>query len=180
MTAGRRHWLFGLLIAGLGLGLAACRPAALPDPAQPATVSTHADLQASPGAIDRTRPPLTLVPATLEAQPILPMTPPAATPGPLDPNSQQWVAHATADLAARLGVPAGQISLLEFRAVIWPDSSLGCPQPGMAYLQVLTEGYLIRLGVGDQVYSFHGREGRAPQFCERPSPDVSPGLNPDT
>jgi hypothetical protein len=37
----------------------------------------------------------------------------------------------------------------------WPDSSLGCPQPGMAYLQVITPGYLIVLRALGNDYMYH-------------------------
>jgi hypothetical protein len=38
---------------------------------------------------------------------------------------------------------------------VWPDSSLGCPQPGMAYAQVVTEGYIIEVEVEGERIEFH-------------------------
>lgn len=33
----------------------------------------------------------------------------------------------------------------------WPDSSLGCPQPGLSYLQVITDGYVVKFaGAGGE------------------------------
>lgn len=92
----------------------------------------------------------------------------AAPPEPLpgDPYSRELVALAKQDLALRLGKDPSAIELVLFRETVWRDSSLGCPQPGGMYLQVLTPGYLIRLKVGASVYSYHGRNGNPPFLCE--------------
>jgi len=82
----------------------------------------------------------------------------------------QLVEKAKADLAERLSIPAEKINPVETKAVIWPDSSLGCPQPGMVYAQVQVEGLLIRLGVGKEIYFYHSGEGEDPFLCESISP----------
>jgi len=41
------------------------------------------------------------------------------------------------------------------KAVTWSDTSLGYPQEGMEYAQVITEGYQILLEVEDQLYEYH-------------------------
>jgi hypothetical protein len=33
----------------------------------------------------------------------------------------------------------------------WPDSSIGCPQPGMAYSQIITPGYILWIDTDDFV-----------------------------
>jgi hypothetical protein len=88
-------------------------------------------------------------------------------PTPQDPGLQRMVALVVEDLAARLGVEAERIDLLEVSAVTWPDKSLGCPQPGMAYAQVPVDGVLIRLEVEGQVYEYNGGGGREPFLCEQ-------------
>ena len=80
------------------------------------------------------------------------------------------VDQAKEDLAQRLNISTAEIELLSFEAKVWSDSSLGCPQPGMRYLQVLSEGYLIRLSAGDQTYNYHGGGNRAPFLCQQPGP----------
>ena len=52
-------------------------------------------------------------------------------------------------------MPEESILVESVEAVQWPDSSLGCPQPGMLYAQVVTPGYLIVLAVEDQTYEYH-------------------------
>ena len=37
----------------------------------------------------------------------------------------------------------------------WSDASLGCPQPGMAYAQVITPGFRIALEAQGQLYQYH-------------------------
>lgn len=51
------------------------------------------------------------------------------------------------------GVDAPALQSVE--AHTWPDSSLGCPQPGMSYMQVVTEGYIVRLEADGKVHEVH-------------------------
>jgi hypothetical protein len=73
------------------------------------------------------------------------------------------IADAKQDLAQRSAGSADQITVQAVYAVVWPDSSLGCPQPGMAYQQVLVEGVLVQLELGGTIYSYHG-VGQRPLF----------------
>ncbi len=93
-------------------------------------------------------------------------------PGSNDPGLKNLVDKAIADLAQRLAVSADEIVLLEATGVTWPDGSLGCPQEGMAYAQVLTPGYLIRLRSGDQEFEYHASRGTEVVYCENPMPPV--------
>ena len=85
---------------------------------------------------------------------------------------QNLINKATADLAQRLSVPIDDITVLESTTVTWPDGSLGCPQEGMAYAQVLTPGYLIRLQAGEQVFEYHASRRTEVVYCEKPMPPV--------
>lgn len=84
------------------------------------------------------------------------------------------VLAAKADLARRSGVSADDIEVVEARQVTWPDASLGCPEPGMVYAQVLTRGVLIVLGHRGQPYRYHGPHASAARFCppERAEPPL--------
>jgi hypothetical protein len=164
-----------LLAAGIVslLALAACGqtpPAG--NSSQPAS-STATAIPATLVSTTVSRPTLDLPAVTVEALTpfsveVAPVTPVFTEPALPDQNSNPFVKQARDDLAARLGIDPAQITLIEFRDVTWPDSSLGCPHPDMGYLQVLMDGYLIRLGVGKQVYEYHGGGGRAPFLCENP------------
>lgn len=76
------------------------------------------------------------------------------------------VEFAIADLAARLGVDESAIAIVYVEAVTWPDGSMGCPQPGMAYTQVLVDGMRVVLSVGGVEYAYHSGGDREPFLCE--------------
>ncbi|WP_376789316.1 hypothetical protein [Thermoflexus sp.] len=83
----------------------------------------------------------------------------------MEPELEGRIEQARKDLAARIGVPEEKIRVIEARAVTWPDTSLGCPEPGRMYAQVLTPGYRVVLEVAGQRYAYHaGREG-PPFLC---------------
>ncbi len=90
----------------------------------------------------------------------------SSAPTPSDPTMQGLVEQAKADLARRLSVPADQIELIEAIRVDWPDSSLGCPEPGGEYLHVWIVGELIRLRVDGRVYEYHSGQNRPPFLCQ--------------
>jgi len=91
---------------------------------------------------------------------------------PADAGLQALIDKAMADLSQRIAVPIDEIILLEATSVTWPDGSLGCPQEGMVYAQVLTPGYLIRLQSGDQEFEYHTSKGTEVVYCENPMPPV--------
>lgn len=66
-------------------------------------------------------------------------------------------------LAKQANLPIKNLSVDSAEPVQWPDSSLGCPQPGMNYMQMITPGY--RVSVLDtsngKTYSVHIGAGRA-------------------
>jgi len=89
-------------------------------------------------------------------------------PTPANLYIANLVQQAQEDLAERLNVSIETIEFLKFEDMIWPDGSLGCPVPGMAYTQVLVEGYRILLQYADQVYAYHGGGSRPPFLCQNP------------
>jgi hypothetical protein len=113
--------------------------------------------------------------------PILEPVRPSATPQPdqeeeimtaeanekptIPPGGDLWIAKARENLAQRQKVTIDQIELVTFENKVWRDSSLGCPQPGMFYKQVLSDGYFIQLRIGDELFNYHGGTGRAPFLC---------------
>jgi hypothetical protein len=75
------------------------------------------------------------------------------------------IIQAKEDLAERLDISPNQIALLSFEAVVWPDSSLGCPQPGMFYAQVLSPGYRVILEVNGERYMYHTDNRQRVVYC---------------
>lgn len=71
------------------------------------------------------------------------------------------------DLASRVGVGVEEVQIVEFQAVEWPDSSLGCPEPGKMYLQVIMPGYRVVLKAAGQTYEYHTDRGNRVVLCEK-------------
>lgn len=97
---------------------------------------------------------------------------------PFSSGLENLIEKAREDLAQRLSIATKEISLVESREVVWPDASLGCPQPGMAYAEVLTPGYLILLEANNKEYEYHASRGTEIVYCENPNPPV-PGTPDD-
>ena len=80
---------------------------------------------------------------------------PADTPVPQD-DHEDLVARAISDLARRLDISEEEIAVARVESVHFPDASLGVPEPGKSYAQVMVPGVIIRLRVGDELYAYHG------------------------
>ena len=61
---------------------------------------------------------------------------------------------AMALLASDKGATA-ELKLLSYAPVDWPDASLGCPEPGHSYGQVITPGFLVRVRVRGETWEYH-------------------------
>lgn len=83
---------------------------------------------------------------------------------------ESLIEMAKSNLAQRLSISAGDISLVEAKPVVWPDSSLGCGQPAEVYMPVITPGFRILLEVDRQVYSYHTNSTNHFILCEMPKP----------
>jgi hypothetical protein len=121
---------------------------------------------ATPPKTSPTAPPAGTTPPSFSVEPIPPQSRPAGSmPGtPIDPT-MPLVTAAVDDLAGRLGIKPDAVTVVAAQAVTWPDGSLGCPEPGMMYTQVLVDGTLVVLEAGGRRYEYHGGD---PLFlCER-------------
>jgi hypothetical protein len=112
-------------------------------------------------------------PAAGQESTVSPSTQPP-TPGPSTP-AQGPVEQAKSDLTGRLGISASQVTVVSSQQVTWRDASLGCPQPGMQYAQVLTNGSRIVLEAGGKRYEYHSGVHGTPVLCANPQPPLSSG-----
>lgn len=71
-------------------------------------------------------------------------------------KAQPLVDLAKADLMKRLGVSLDRLTVQSVEATEFPDTSLGVPEPGKMYAQVITPGYIIKLVVSGVVIEYHG------------------------
>lgn len=141
------------LIIVTAIALAACGGAVDPEsPTDPATAATATATEVIPTSTGAAAADDTATPAAGGEPHLTPVGEPV-TPGwegsefPLDAAVQ--------DLAQRLNINPSDIDVISVEKVIWSDSSLGCPQPGMMYAQVITEGYRILLEAIAQFYPYH-------------------------
>jgi hypothetical protein len=96
------------------------------------------------------------------------------------PEAQEVVRLAKEDLAQRLKLAPDDIQLVSVEAVDWSDTSLGCPQPGMMYAQVITPGFRVILEARGQRYQYHTDTGQFVVLCEKGKPSgVTPSERPD-
>ncbi len=97
--------------------------------------------------------------------------PELVTPAPpvSDPGLADSVDAAIIDLATTLGVDSsGNVGIRSASSITWSDTALGCPQPGYAYAQVVTPGFLVVLVYRDQdrEYRYHSDLDGPPFLCE--------------
>ncbi len=147
----RGFTVFGLLLSGIAL--AACVASGGGAQLPTAAATQPASYPAAP-----TEP----VQETLPAYP--PATPAPELPASPTPGAEAYPNPAVdtavldlvkQDLAKRLSVTVDQITVVSATSTEWPDSSLGCPQPGMAYSQIVTPGFRIVLRQGQKQYDYH-------------------------
>jgi hypothetical protein len=197
MKCAVRKLYLAMLLAGLVLATAACGVAATPEDIPPMTVEAQSAPETTPASqpeatatnlpaeisVPEPSPTLPLEPAPTSlpneiSEPASPLVPPAAAPAPVQadeagqpaqavPGSEAAVAAAVADLSRPTGVPEDQITVDAIEPVEWSDASLGCPQEGMMYAQVITPGYLIVLSVQGQTYEYHADQRANVVLCNK-------------
>ena len=145
------------------LTMMACDRAAAPTAtSQPSEPSPDSPAEESPSS-----PPPTPTPPQPEQT--SPLPDPASSP--IEPPSQspdQVVAAAKEHLANELGIASGDVTAMAVEPVEWSDASLGCPEPGKAYAQVITPGYRIVFEAGQKEYELHtDQSGQAIVICEK-------------
>ena len=104
---------------------------------------------------------------------------PIEQPAPGIPNgTTKLVQDVRVDLSGKLDIDVDAIETVSVEEVMWRDSSLGCPLPDMAYLQVITPGFRITLQADGQTYYYHSKDTSNFVLCENPqspAPSSDPG-----
>jgi hypothetical protein len=149
-----------LILCSALLLVSACAPIQAtpmnqPEPASDTQVITQTS--AAPAVVDLSK----VTPSAVEegAQEVKP------APGVPD-AATQIVQQMLLDLSEKQGVDISQIEVASVEAMTWPDGGLGCPQPGMMYVQVLIDGYKVVLKAKGQEFDYHSG---GPHFvlCEK-------------
>ncbi len=111
---------------------------------------------------------------------------PGATAGPSDPGSRPsgpvsvppsgdavpgtvpatLLEAIVADASAIAGVDAGDVIVISTESVTWNDGSLGCPKPGVMYIQQIIAGYRVVVEAGGERYDYRAGSSGEPKRCE--------------
>jgi hypothetical protein len=83
------------------------------------------------------------------------------------------------EAAALAKVGREKLVIVRAESVVWNDGSLGCPEPGMMYTQVLVNGYWVVINAVGQTYDFRVGRGGSFRLCPagRGQPPVQPGAD---
>lgn len=84
--------------------------------------------------------------------------------------TEQQIGALARETAARvLSVSVDTVTVERIEPVEWGDTSLGCPELGMAYAQVITPGYRVTVRVDDKLHEVHTDDGDRAVFCRQSS-----------
>lgn len=145
----QRRILTAVTVAGLAL-TAACAPAT-------GTAAPTAALTTEPTGVPTAAASPTAPEATAAVQPL-------PTYGPASPAVEAAIAQA----ASQSGAAASAVEVSRVEPVDWPDASLGCPQPGGLYAQVITPGWLVVVQAAGTTYEFHAdASGQNVVLCQQ-------------
>lgn len=158
-----------LMLLLLLLG-AACAPGSFPDAPEPTRAGLGEQANFAASAEENIPEPGKVTPVSVDLGRITPEPgigeAEIIQPAPGVPNPERKLASlASQDLSQRLDVDVSQVKVVQIETVEWPDSSLGCPQPGFDYLMVITPGYLIVLEAGGQQYQYHTDQTERAVLC---------------
>lgn len=150
-----RTWLTSSRAALLAMMLAGCTtlPTAPQSPLMPSS--------------EPPPPPVMAATSTQTPEPMLtPLAARAPGDGVIGEVPSELLAAILADAAGRSGLPEADMTVVQAEAVVWPDGSLGCPQPGMMYTQALVNGYQVQILAGDQLLDYRATQRGSFLLCE--------------
>lgn len=90
---------------------------------------------------------------------------------------EELMARVRADAAAHAGVEATELEILRAESVVWPDGSLGCPQPGQFYTQAQVPGYWIVLAHAGREFDYRASTRGYFVLCEAGGLEPAPEGN---
>lgn len=97
---------------------------------------------------------------------------PGSTEMPSAPPVEKFVALTKQDLATRLGIEVDKITLVKTAEKLWLNAALGCPRPGVFYVQGRVPGFQIWLEVEGNEYVYNTDFNGAVILCPELNPDV--------
>ncbi|MGH8177072.1 MAG: hypothetical protein ACREV5_12500 [Steroidobacter sp.] len=95
-----------------------------------------------------------------------PSKPPAGESGKAP---QDLLSRMAQDLAQRLNVRSSALQVLSVESVVWDDGSLGCPEPGRAYITAQVPGSRVLFQHAGKTYQYHASERGHFVYCANPA-----------
>lgn len=149
-----RRWI-GLLIVLIFVVVSACTATEADTPSEDASPTgespTDTPGEEPPAPVETEESPLP--PPEMDESPLPPpkAASPLPTPSPGTVEAPEVADELRMKVAAEIDVSPDALTVLSMERVTWRDASLGCPEPGKMYAQVLTEGWRV---------VYQGAEGR--------------------
>ena len=93
-------------------------------------------------------------------KPTMNVSDPETTSQPVDPTEVgQQVTAALVHVIDELDIEIASVTIVNVEHKLWPDASLGIPEPGVAYVQTLTPGYVMQIQAGNRTLTVHTGPG---------------------
>lgn len=175
------RWVRGSVIVLILWLAASCSTPVAVEPAPPG--STGALEEPAPTGEPRESATLEPNPPTVERETV-PSAPPTPTTEERDGEAGEAIPEELLAVIRRLtaaqhAVAEDEIAVERVEAVEWPDASLGCPEPGVMYAQVVTPGYRVELSAGGETVWVHTDAGRQVVVCGEDGHPVLPAIPVD-
>lgn len=166
------------IITGLAAAMLVTACAGTPETptqsSEPPVEQSEATPTSSPTAAPQS--PLAVEPPRAVESPLLtPLASSADVGGVTGEAPQALLDLILADAASRTGLAREALRVIQDQAVVWPDGSLGCAQPGMVYTQALVEGYHVIVAAGEQTLDYRAGRSNSFRLCENPQPRTAGG-----
>ncbi len=94
-----------------------------------------------------------------------PTTSTTSEPGGVVQVPESMLSLVIEDAASRQNVGVVAVTVVSGQPVDWSDGSLGCPEPGKSYTQVLTPGFLVLVDAGGVTLEYHLNQQGAFKQC---------------
>lgn len=124
----------------------------------PEEITTSTAEQGGETTVPGTRNPPDRVPSTTTAPPVTGEVP------------DEILTEILADAARRAGADLDHLEVMRSEFVEWPDGSLGCPEPGQVYVQVIVPGYWVEIDGPDGVLDYRVSDSGNFRLCETETP----------
>ena len=93
----------------------------------------------------------------------------STSPAPQTGEAPDEIVQAAVSAALALAdLPEGSaLTVVRAEAVLWPDGSLGCPEPGGLYTQAEVAGYWVELEIAQRRFDYRFSDLGVPVLCAR-------------